>query len=218
MEVKENIRGLDYLNLALLAFAGLGLELVLIFIEPLIYGQSVEFDSWTAISHWILTCIAWGTAVVMILRYAKKRYGFNIRGSGDALSPLRWVTVAALVVLSVFISYQTRGGFKLQIEFNNLGAVKFIFQHIYYFFETCLFTLIIAFGQKAFEKWFKNENIPYGGIICALTWGFAHIFTKSSLGVGLISAIWGFGFGAVYLLLGRDVRKTFPAIFLMFVL
>lgn len=28
--------------------------------------------------------------------------------------------------------------------------------------------LIIVFGQKAFEKWFHNEKIPYGGIVAAL--------------------------------------------------
>lgn len=94
--------------------------------------------------------------------------------------------------------------------------MKFIFQYIYYFFETFLFSLIIIFGQRACEIWFKRENIPYGGIVLALTWGIGHILSKGSLTVGLLSALGGFLFGAAYLIVGRDYRKTLPLLFIMF--
>ena len=54
--------GLTYLILAMLAFAGLGLEVVLaFFLEPLLYHAPMQ--SWTDlqnISHWIITCAVWG--------------------------------------------------------------------------------------------------------------------------------------------------------------
>lgn len=52
--------------------------------------------------------------------------------------------------------------------------------------------------EKAFEIWFNKENIPYGGIMLATTWGLAHIFTKGNVSVGLLSALGGFEFRIVY--------------------
>ena len=90
------------------------------------------------------------------------------------------------------------GGSKLLIELQRNGALKFTFQYIYYLFEVVLFMLIIVYGQKAFEVWFKKVNIPYGGIVVALTWGMGHWFTKGSLAAGLYTAVGGFCFGVVY--------------------
>lgn len=218
MVIKENIKGMDYLNLALLAFGGLGLELVLVIIEPFIYGQPIDSKNWTIVSHWLFTYIFWGIAIFFIVKYAIKTYGFNLKENSINPKLWQWIAVVGLVLLSCIMSYMNWNGFKVQIEFSKLGILKFSMQYLYYFFETMLFTLIVIFGQKAFEKWFKNDKIPYGGIICALTWGLAHIFTKSSLEVGILSAIIGFGFGAVYLLMNKNIIKTLFVIFLMFVL
>ena len=84
--------------------------------------------------------------------------------------------------------------------------------------EGFLISLVIVFGQLACEKWFKNEKLPYGGIILGLTWGLMHIFTKGSVGIGLLSAFGGFLFGAVYLLVNKDYRKALPIIALLFML
>lgn len=199
MLLKENIKGLDYFKLALLAFMVLGLDVVLARIEPFFYGQPVKFDNWTIISHWSLICILWYIATFLMIKYAIKRYGFKLKENKANLKVWQWAVVVGLILLSCFISYMNWNGFKILIEFNNLGMFKFSMQYLYYFFKTVLFTLIIVFGQKAFEKWFRNEKIPYGGIICALTWGLAHMFTKSSFEAGVLSAFAGFGFGAVYL-------------------
>ncbi|TAN65517.1 hypothetical protein WS9_012180 [Paraclostridium sordellii 8483] len=110
------------------------------------------------------------------------------------------------------------GGFKPILEFQRLGVLKFIFQYIYYLFEVFLITLIVIFAQKAFEKWFKNETIPYGGIVLALTWGLMHIVSKGSITVGLLSAFGGFLYGSAYLVVGKDYRKALPLMYLMFVL
>ena len=108
-------------------------------------------------------------------------------------------------------------GMKVVREFNANGPLKFVFQYIYYCFEVMLVLLIIVFGQKSFEKCFRNRNIPYGGMLAAVTWGIAHFFTKgSSTGIGImISAL---AFGCVYLLVNRDIRKAYPIIWIMFVL
>lgn len=79
-----------------------------------------------------------------------------------------------------------------------------------------LVTLILVFGQKAFEQWFNKVNIPYGGIILALTWGVAHFFTKDIL-TGIVTIISSLAFGSIYLLVNRDIRKNYPILWVMFV-
>lgn len=215
---KSTVRGIDYLKLVLLSVGGICLELLLALVEPHIYGQPLSFENQTIMFHWAITYVLWLGAIVGIVRYATLRYGFRL--NEGTTQPVFWqyAVVVALLLLSLGTSYMSWGGFKLQREFVALGLPKFIMQYLYYFIETMFITLIIVFGQKAFEVWFKNASIPYGGILCALTWGLVHIVTKSSIAVGLLGVVGGFGFGAVYLLLNRNILKTFPVIFLMFIL
>ena len=97
--------------------------------------------------------------------------------------------------LKIYASVLDWGGFKVYLEWKSHGTLLFIFQYIYYVFETLLFTLILVFAQLAFETWFKNRKIPYGGIVMGLTWGLAHIFTKGSLLIGLEGVAIGLLFG-----------------------
>lgn len=217
MNNTTKITGRDYLYLALYAFGGIGLELVIAFIEPFIYGHAADYNDWTIIAHWIITCLVWGCCALFLLKLAKKNFQLEMH-TNKTIKPWQWIVVIILLILSLMLSFISWDGFKVQQEFINLGLLNFIFQYLYYFFESVLITLIIVFAQKAFEIWFKKDNIPYGCIFCGITWGLAHIFTKTSLEVGLLSVILGFGFGAVYLLLNRDIRKTIPIIFLMFII
>lgn len=211
--------GIHFLMLALLAFAGIGLEVLLAFgIEPLIYGASLnEWSDTQAIVHWIVTCTLWGAVSFGIVRLAKKKYGFDLFQRGSKLSAWQWVLVVIFMIGSLIVSYVDWNGSKLIREFYANGPVRFVFQYIYYVFETVLVTLILVFGQKAFEKWFHRENIPYGGIIVALTWGIGHFFTKD-IWTGIVCMIGGLAFGSVYLLVNRDIRKAFPILWIMFVL
>lgn len=215
----KKVTGTDYLVLALLAFAGIGLEIVLAFgIEPLIYGTSIgEWTDLQNIIHWVITCILWGLVSWYLVHFAKKKYDFNIFQKGGKMAVWQWVLIALFVVGSLIISYFDWNGSKVIKEFYANGPVKFIFQYIYYIFETVLVTLILVFGQNAFEKWFHRKNIPYGGIIVAITWGIGHFFTKDIL-TGIVTVISGLAFGSVYLLAGRDIRKTYPILWIMFVL
>lgn len=211
--------GWRYLELALWAFAGLGAEALLAFgLEPMLYGCSMEmWNTGQAVAHWVMTCAVWGAVVAALVKGAKKKMCFDLLQKGAKMSAARWTLVGLCLAFSLAVSYLDWNGFKVVREFRANGWLKFIFQYVYYAFETGLVTLIIIFGQKAFESWFGNEKIPYGGILAALTWGLAHILTKGSLPAGLVSALSGFLFGVSYLLAGRDIRRTYWIVLVMFV-
>lgn len=215
----EQSTGLDFFWLAMTAFAGLGLEVVLaFFLEPLLYGsQMAEWTTLQCILHWSFTCILWGLVSAYLIRSAKKQYGFDLGIKGKKTQLWQWVLIILLAAISLIVSYIDWNGLKVVMEFYANGWLKFIFQYIYYFFETILVMLILIFGQIAFEKWFRKQNIPYGGIILALTWGIAHFFTKDFM-TGIVCMISGLAFGSVYLLVNRDAKKAFWVLFVMFVL
>ena len=156
--------------------------------------------------------------MILLIKVSKNKYKFDLLEKKEKMKTWQWIGVFVCVLFSLFTSYLNWEGFKIVKEFQHNGLLRFIFQYIYYVFETGLFTLIIIFGQKAFETWFKKEKIPFGGFVVALTWGLGHIFTKSDVWVGLYSAVWGFMFGSVYLLVNKDFKKTLPILFIMFVI
>lgn len=218
-KLEKKITGADYLYLALYAFAGIGLELVLVgVIEPL-FGISMEtYTTMQNIVHWVVICMIWLVAGAFITRLARTKCGFDIWVRRSKLKGWQYWGIAVCLLISVASHYMDWDGFKPLIEYQRLGMLKFAFQYIYYLFEAFLISLIIVFGQKACEVWFKNENIPYGGIVLALTWGLMHIASKGSVAVGLLSAFGGFLYGSAYLVVGKDYRKALPLMSLMFVL
>lgn len=218
-ESKHTITGFDFLSLGLYAFAGLGMEVIYAYLlEPNIYGASM--DSWSAaqtILHWILTCITWGIFAIVLIQKAEGNYQFPILKKGNAMALWQRGLCGLFLVMALFMDYIDWGGFKIYLEFVRRGPLLFIFQYIYYAFETMLFLLIIVFGQKACELWFRKQAIPYGGIVCGLTWGLAHIFTKNFV-TGLQGLVLGFIMGSVYLLVNRDLKKAYGVLFFLFVL
>lgn len=215
----KKLTGMKCIMFVLIAFAGLGIEVALAFlIEPIVYGSSMNnWNTFQNIAHWIITCISWGFVSYFIINLSKKKYGFDLMEKGTKVKNWQWILIILFVIMSLIISYIDWNGSKVLKEFNYNGLLKFIFQYIYYTFEVMLVTLILIFGQKAFEKWFNKVNIPYGGIILALTWGVAHFFTKN-ISTGIITIISSLAFGSVYLLVNRDIRKTYPILWIMFVL
>lgn len=206
-------RWIDYFLLGLLAFGGLGLELILKIIEDVISKNSINY-----IIHWILICIIWGIFVFTLIKHSKKSkilMSFMYKskaGFKDII--ISTVILLAVVVFSNALFWE---GFKPAQEFKNLGVSKFIFQYVYYLFEIVLVVLIIAFGQKAGELLFKNTFVPWGGIFLGLTWGIVHSFTQNfSTGIVLLFA--SVLFGSVYILLRKNIFYTYLFIFLMFVL
>lgn len=217
-KAEKKITGWSYMELALTAFAGLGIEVLYAFlIEPFLYGVPMqEWVAWQTILHWILTCITWGLVAWYIVRTTNKKYGFDILKKGEKMSVWQKGLAIFAIVFSITITYIDWNGFKVIGEFQRKGLLLFSFQYLYYMFETVLFMLIIIFGQKAFEVWFGHKNIPYGGIVCGLTWGLAHAFTKGDLTSGLMGILWGFMMGSAYLLTNRDSKKAYVILFFMF--
>ncbi len=220
MEKSElnTVKGIRYIYLALYAFAGLGVELIYTsLLEPMIYGASML--DWTvseSIIHWIVTCITWGIIAYGLIKLSKNKYQFDLFETKKKMKVWQWICTLICVLILIYVSFNAWGGFKPFVEYQHIGMLKFIFQYIYYAFETLLFMLILIFGQKACEVWFEKESMPYGGIIIAATWGLVHILTKGSVMTGILTALAGFSYGVVYLLLNRDIKKTFIVLFIMF--
>lgn len=217
---EKKVKGTDYMWLSLTAFGGLGLEALYAYLlEPMIYGcEMQDWETWHTLLHWTITCITWGIVAMYTVKIAKKNCGFNLFEKREPIKLWQWCAAALCASICLISTYIDWGGSKLLIEFGRNGTLKFIFQYIYYLFEVILFMLIIVYGQKAFEVWFKKPNIPYGGIVVALTWGMGHWLTKGTLAAGLYSAFGGFCFGVVYLILNRNIKLTYVALCIMFIL
>lgn len=217
--MEKPVRGSDYLYLALYAFAGFAFELLLVgVVEPALGLSPGHLTMVQNIIHWLVTSAVWLAVGQLLIRLAKKQYGFDLRQHRSPFKPWQIAAAAGCVAVMALAHYLDWGGFKPYLEYQRLGLVKFIFQYLYYFAETFLLSLIIVFGQQAGERWFGNTAIPYGGIVLGLTWGLAHILSKGSAAVGLLSAAGGFLMGASYLIMGRDYRKALPLLYLMFVI
>ena len=219
----------SYLGMALLPFLFLGLELLVLFIESLFYG-TMDFSEISALKgisvwliHWGLTCLVWGIGAWLLVVLAKKR-GFDVFENKFPVPAMNWVIVLILVALSVAGSYLAWDmQFKFLAElgsmknlFGDLGVVAFIAQYVYYLFESVLILAVIVFGQKFGEHAFRKSNIPWGGILCCLTWGLTHILTQG-LFTGIYAAVSAVAYGIVYVLLKRNVRYAYPILALMFV-
>lgn len=216
---KTKITGMDYLGLGLYAFGGLGMEVLYAYLlEPVLYGAPMqEWTSGQTIIHWILTCITWGIFAVVLIRTSGTKYQFPLTKKGDKLNLIRVGVCVLFIAVAFGVDYMIWDGFKVYLEYAGKGLLLFTFQYIYYAFETMLFLLIIVFGQKACEVWFHKESFPFGGIICGVTWGLAHLFTKDIL-TGITGIFLGVALGSVYLVVNRDLRKAYVVMFLMFVL
>ena len=215
----KKVKGIDYLKLSLYAVAGFCFELLLVLIEQAIGIDINNSTSLQMISHWTITIIAWIIIGVIITKIGKKTTNFDIwKNTNKKITLWQIIAIVLCFVINIAVKYIDWNGFKVVQEFQSRGILLFIFQYIYYIAEGFLISLVIVYGQKACEIWFKKENIPYGGIVLGLTWGLGHILSKGSIIVGLLSIIAGVLFGAVYLLVNRDYKKAFPIITLLFML
>ena len=214
------LKGLGVLKYGLLAFLTLAGEAVIAYgIEQNIYGVSInDFSTVQMMIHWIITCIFWGLSAFLICRFAdKKGYGLFAENN-KPIKPWQWICIVLGIAACLITSWIDWEGSKVLKEFAARGALLFVFQYIYYMFETALVMLIIVFGQKACEIWFGKENIPYGGIIAAITWGLGHWASKGSLMAGIVSALCGLVLGSVYLLTNRKAKLSYILLYIMFIL
>lgn len=218
--MREKRLGWIFLLFSLLAFAGLGLEMLLAFlIEPLIYGYGIDsFTKPEMIIHWSITIVMWIITALLLVWYARRKLDFDLFDNKKMSPLLNWTLMILILIISIVISLIDWKGLKVVKEYNYHGFINFVFQYLYYIAETILVFLMIVFAQKSGEEFFSNEWIPYGGIFTALTWGLIHAFTKGNLIVGLISFLMAILMGVVYLLGNKNSYKTFPIILLILIL
>lgn len=103
----EEVSGKNYITLSILAAASLGLEVLLAFwIEPMIYGSPInEWTDFQIIIHWVVACSLWCAASWRIIRFAKKKYNFDLFQKGSKMTVWQWALVAIFVIGSLILSY-----------------------------------------------------------------------------------------------------------------
>lgn len=221
MKKEKRITGGNFLAFGLYAFLGIqGIELTLLGIESMIYPNSIsELTPVQLIIHWIATSIVWGLIAVVLARYAKQHYNFDIWGENQSVPINNWIIAIVLAALCIASNAWSWGTLKIlgELEIKN-SLMLFTFQYIYYIFEVMLVLSVIAYGQKAGDLWFKKCKIPWGGILAGVTWGLAHALTQGSLFVGLEAMVSAVLYGCIYLLMKKRTIYSYPLILLAFVL
>ncbi len=217
---ETKITGSAFLYLALYAFAGLGLELLLVLlIEPHFWGTGMDgFDTAQSIIHWAVTCAMWGVTAFLLIRTSKEQYGYDVCAYNKPIKPVGWLVCAAAVTVCAVLSVVSWNGFKVLMEYESRGALLFVFQYVYYAFEALLILLIIAFGQKAGELCFSRPLVPWGGILAAITWGLMHILSKGSVADGLLSMAGGFLYGIIYVATQKRLGISYWLVLAAFIL
>ena len=215
---EKTVSGFDYLWCALYACAGFALELLLVQIEKSMGIPAGEYTSAQCIVHLLVTTAVWIAAGVLVIFIGNKTTGFRILEAKEKMEGWQYIAAAVCFAVNLTVKYLDWGGFKPLLEYNELGVGVFLFQYIYYAAEGFLISLVIVYAQMAGERWFKSENLPYGGILLGLTWGIAHIVSKGSVMTGILAALGGILYGAAYLFVNRDYRKALPLITLLFML
>lgn len=219
MKKQQQITGGTFFSLALYSFLGLGMEVVLLNVEQLIYGISLsEFTYLQNILHWVITCIIWVAFAALLVRASKMKYQYDLLSDGkNEHVPIR-NSVFAIILAVACIGVNAIGWGTLKIigEFTKKPLGIFLFQYFYYMIEAILVFLIVCFGQRAGEKWFHSTKIPWGGITVGLTWGLVHALTKGSIEVGLSAMLAGVLYGGINLLLKKKALPSYILIFLAF--
>lgn len=216
---KENCSVWDYLWYALYAFAGLGLEIVLLsFIEPMFLGKSSDYDTMQNVMHWILTIICWAIMIIWLIRSSQKKLNYNVMNT-NKVSKKGVVISLILIVACILLNAYDWRTLKIVGEFSKKEFTEFIFQYIYYLFEVGLVFLIVVFGQKFIETLLKRKSIiPFGGIVLCCTWGVIHILSQGSITTGLGVMAFALMYGMIYLALNRNTILSFFAMLLAFII
>jgi hypothetical protein len=224
--MNEKTNKFIFLFLALLPFVILALEMVVLLVESLFYGtmdlKSLHFH--TIIIHWISTIIVWCFGL-FILNILSKKAGYNIFEYKNKPALINWIIIGIIIIFSAigsYIAWEMR--FKPYVEFSRflsrygkIGIIAFIFQYLYYIVESMLFLAIVVFAQEFGERTFLKKLVPWGGIMCGLTWGLGHIITQD-LFTGIYSLIISILFGVVYIQTKKNIKYAYIIIAIMFII
>ncbi len=220
MREVKNVKGKTYFLFAIALFVIFLLidNFTQLFLSEMFGGTFMEWEYWVRVISRMIPATLWFCLFWLANKQSIRKMNFNFLECSEKISKRNYCIAVAFLILAIFFNYMNWGNFKFLVEFRNAGLIGFIAQHIYYLAEIVITTVLIVLFQKSCETWFKKENIPFGGMIGALTWGLVHIFTQNSLLVGLLGFVYGFGFGTIYLILEKNYKMTVFFLFLMFVL
>ena len=203
----------------MLSFLILVWEAIIAAVEEAVYKTGIaDYTVSQSIIHWIITCVLWGLSALLLIKLSGKFLNFDLTSFREKPSPKGIAVLIILAVLFVlYMSYSWNWVFKPYAEFNTLGLPRFIFQYIYYIFETLVMYLIVSFAQEFGERLFKKRLIPYGGIFLGLTWGIGHFFTQD-FATGVLAIVAGAILGLVYVAAKKNPKYAFPIMVLLFMI
>ncbi len=228
-----SVSPLRYLIFALIVFAFLGSEFIVMVLSTVVDGRSLDqYGTWPvnwygALFHWSVTVLIWCLAAFFFSTWAIKRRVFSELINFRLNSKVLLYTLASvlIVILAAIVESRLTGARIPQIYSEYLGfqnmyggnaLVVTIFQNIYYIFEMVLVLIMLAFFQKAGELWFKNEKVPYGGIGIMLTWGLIH-FVSHPEGALWIT-MWAIVPGLMYIVSNRSFYPVYALLLLGFII
>lgn len=219
MKIEKKDSPWAYLWYALYAFAGLGLEMVLLgVIEPVLWGSAGEYGTVQRVVHWSLTSVCWAAVILLLIRGARRELEFDVRNCHKV--PLGSILLSlVLVAACIWLNAYDWGTLKIVGEFTRKKGIEFLFQYLYYGFEMGLVFLIVAFGQRFGEGLLhRQSNIPFGGMVLCSTWGAVHILSKGSVATGLGVMAFAIVYGILYVVLNRNTKLTYLAMLLAFII
>lgn len=207
--------------LAVLSFLGLCIEFIPTLIEQKNYGVEIaQFTQDQSIGHWQIIIPIWFAVSVLVICLSKFKCRHNVFES----HPVRrkWQMVCGIgipVLLVVLLSFLNGEGLGFYRFYKAFPAKMFVYQYIYYIFEMLLAGLIISLSQKAFDSiWEKASGFPWGGLMLGLSWGLTHFFTKEmNVFIAVFAFFIAIFFGVVFNWVGKDLKKAWPLMYLVFV-
>ena len=205
--------------LAIISFLGMLLDLLLDWIEGKIYGVDDLLQLYTSeqmIRHWQIIILVWIVVSLTVIILSKRKCQYDVFKPQRNSRIWQMVCGIALPLLFVVVLSFIMGGYGLIRNYKTLPHNTFVYQYIYYIFEMLLSGLIICLSQKVFDNVKKKDcQMPWGGVILGLSWGLCHILTKN-FAVGLFSFVLAIVFGLIHNWLGKDLKWTWPVLFLTF--
>ena len=212
----REVKWTKYLWLSLLSFGAFMLEYLSIFvIEVTFLHIDIQNNTMQQRSiHCIIMVFMWAFFIGILLFFSRKYYHFPERGNNrNKISLKNWIVTLACFIGCKIITFIDWHTLKFVGETQGKTVFQFCVQYLYYLFEVMLVILIIIYGQKAIETLLKKENpIPFGGIILALTWGAFH-FVSRGVGLeiwnGISTIIFSVLSGVMYLRLNRKYLYSY---------
>ena len=215
MLFKKNV---GFILLALLSFLGLCAEFVLMLIEQHVNGMDIaQWSVSQLIQHWQIIIPVWLIVSVVVILLSKILCSFNVFEPHS--TPSGWQLILGIVlpvIFAVVVSIIGGGpGFVRTLKAASLTF--FTLQNIYYLLEMLLSGLIISLSQQAItDSSGKRNMFPWGGLVLGLTWGLGHYITKGDVSIALIAFVIAIFFGLIFNLTGKDLKKAWPLMYLVF--